>query len=185
MKIKMFVYLKGFKNKINREIIVSEDMNLMRFCESVILAMNGNLEHLYQLIVNEEIAVLGPGNFPHPFYEERLIEEDETVGDWYLDVGDKLMLNYDFAKDWEMYMEVKEVFEDDKNCDFEVIGGKGNGIIEDLNFLFSLKDLIDCKSAEEMAFRCNVIDGYKEYISNTFDAKKINLKIDKHLNTFK
>ena len=53
MKIKMDIYLNGLK-KIKRTIQVNDNISLKTFSEYVIISMNGNCKHLYQLIVNEE-----------------------------------------------------------------------------------------------------------------------------------
>ena len=57
----MNAYLNGLKSKINKTIQVNDNISLQTFCQYIIIAMNGNCKHLYQLILNEEHTYLGPG----------------------------------------------------------------------------------------------------------------------------
>lgn len=71
MKIKMELYLKGLKQKLNRVININDTLTLQEFCERSIISMNGNCKHLYQLVLNEEYAYLGSGcNVNYPDIEE-------------------------------------------------------------------------------------------------------------------
>ena len=96
MGISFSVYLDGFKKDITREINVNDNLNLQTFCEYMILSMNGECKHLYQLIVNDEFAYLGPGcSVSDPDIEE-MMDENLTVEDLYLEEDDVLIVNYDF-----------------------------------------------------------------------------------------
>lgn len=127
-------------------------------------------------MVNEEYSLLGPGNKPNSLYEERLMKDDEDVDDLCLKVDDELLLNYDYYSDWDFRIYVTDVYEDNSNQLFEVLNGRGNGIIEDLGKFYNLRDFLNSKNEKMNNIRCNNIKGYKEYISYVFDVDDINLK---------
>lgn len=95
MRIKAEIFLKGLKKSINRIALINSNMTLEDFCRYVIVSMNGNCKHLFQLILNEEKGYLGPGYYVNYPYDEQMME-DLTLEDLELFEEDKLMINYDF-----------------------------------------------------------------------------------------
>ncbi len=180
MKLKLDVYLKGLKKEVNRQILVNDRLTLQEFCEYVILAMNGNCKHLYQLVVNDEYTYLGPGCYMYDSSFEEMMK-DLTMEDVFFEVGDTLLLNYDFAADWDIVIKIKDVKNGYFEKDFEVESGRGKGLIENVNsqFIKTYLDLLkndNCKTLHES--RLKQIDGYYEKL----DIGKINSDIDKYLN---
>lgn len=174
MGISFSVYLDGFKKDITREINVNDNLNLQTFCEYMILSMNGECKHLYQLIVNDEFAYLGPGCCVFDPDFEEMMDEDLTVKDLYLEEGDELLLNYDFRCDYDIYIKVESTTDDIFNKDFEVINGKGYGLLEGYHS-FYLEDLVSVRKRNSNAYsdiKYNILD---------FDIDKVNYNIDNYL----
>ena len=174
MGISFSVYLDGFKKDITREINVNDNLNLQTFCEYMILSMNGECKHLYQLIVNDEFAYLGPGCCVFDPDFEEMMDEDLTVKDLYLEEGDELLLNYDFRCDYDIYIKVESTTDDIFNKDFEVINGKGYGLLEGYHS-FYLEDLVSARKRNSNAYsdiKYNIL---------YFDIDKVNYNIDNYL----
>ena len=174
MGISFSAYLDGFEKDITREINVNDNLNLQTFCEYMILSMNGECKHLYQLIINGDFAYLGPGcSVSDPDIEE-MMEEDLTVEDLYLEEGDELLLNYDFRSDYDIYIKVESTTDDIFNKDFEVVNGKGYGLLEGYHSFF-LEDVVSARKRNSKAYsdiKYNLLD---------FDIDKINYNIDNYL----
>lgn len=183
MKIKANVSLKGMKKEINRIIQFSDQLTMKLFCEYIIVSMNGNCKHLYQLIYNDEYAYLGPDCQVQDYEIEELMEEKKVE---YLELKskDKLMLNYDFANDWEFDIKIISVTDEQCDKDFEVISGCGCGIIEDVWGVMELKRVpeMDEKLKEYYAKK---VPGYIGYDMKNFDKDEINLKIEEYLDEYR
>lgn len=166
MNIKANVSLKGMKKEINREIKFSDQLTMQLFCEYVILSMNGNCKHMYQLIYNDEYGYLGPDCKLQDCEIEELMEEKKVE---YLELRprDKLMLNYDFANDWEFDIKIISVTDEQYSKDFEVISGCGYGIIDDCGGAYRLNQIFNGENTD-----------WGEYNINDFDLNEINRIID-------
>ena len=174
MGISFSAYLDGFEKDITREINVNDNLNLQTFCEYMILSMNGECKHLYQLIINGDFAYLGPGcSVSDPDIEE-MMEEDLTVEDLYLEEGDELLLNYDFRSDYDIYIKIVSMTDESFDKDFEVVNGKGYGLLEGYHSFF-LEDVVSARKRNSKAYsdiKYNLLD---------FDIDKINYNIDNYL----
>lgn len=186
MKIVMEVYLKGLKKEINRQIIVNENINLQDFCEYVIVSMNGDCKHLYQLILNDEYTYLGPGcDILYAQQEEMM--EGYDLSDLDLQIGDKLMLNYDFSTDWEFIIKIKNIKKEnpkDSKRNFEVISGKGQGILEGFFSAKAFKKCINSNLSEKEIFS-KLPNQFKDYINKKFDVSSINEQIDEYVEKYR
>lgn len=184
MKLKMEVYLKGLKSKVNRQILVNDDLSLQDFCEYVILSMNGNCKHLYQLVKNEEYTYLGPScSILYSDMEEMM--EDLTIEDIYLRKGDKLLLNYDFKADWDIVINVKEVKNGYYEKNFQLVSGRGKGIIENIWSSNALKEYLN--STMSASYRALTLTRYED-LNNYYDEldiENINNSIDSYLECVK
>lgn len=168
MSFKLIAYLEGFEKEIIREINVNSNINLQMFCENIILSMNGECKHLYQLVVNDSYAYLGPGCEVFDPDVEEMMSDDMTFGHLFLYVGDELLLNYDFRCDYDIRIKVVRAFDNKKfDKDFYVVSGKGLGLIEG-EVSFVLRMLINSRKPIP-------------YDINAFDKDKINNKIDNYL----
>ena len=168
MSFKLIAYLEGFEKEIIREINVNSNINLQMFCENIILSMNGECKHLYQLVVNDSYTYLGPGCDVFDSDIEEMMSDDMTFGHLFLYVGDELLLNYDFKCDYDIRIKVVKVFDNNKfDKDFYVVSGKGLGLIEG-EVPFVLRMLINSRKSIP-------------YDMNAFDKDKINNKIDNYI----
>ncbi len=182
MKIKANVNLRGMKKQINRTIQFSDKLTMKLFCEYIILSMNGNCKHLYQLIYNDEYTYVGPNCNIQDYEIEELMEEKtlEYIG---LNSKDKLMLNYDFRNDWEFDIKIISVTDEQCIKNFEVIEGHGCGIIEDIWGINELKQVPEM-SEKIKQYYSRTIPGYIGYDMENFDKDKINFKIDNYLDKY-
>lgn len=177
MKIKADVYLNGLKREINRKVQFNDNISMQKFCEYVIVAMNGNGKHLFQLVLNEEYSYLGP--------QCRIIDSDieEMMEDLALNVldlkvGDELMVNYDFKADWEIIIKISGTQKGNFDKEFEVISGRGTGILEDAYGIEYMKRLIKSNLDEDdKRFYFGMIKGYDDYINKEFDVCNANQEI--------
>ena len=111
------VSLEEFGKDIKRKIIVNDDILISDFCENIVLAMNGDLSHMYSLKIN--------GNSIDELYESLKLK---TL---FLQEKQKLKLYYDFGDGWIFNITVSKINNGYNKKTFEVISGKGYGIIED------------------------------------------------------
>lgn len=184
MKIKMEMYLKGLRKEIKRTIQVNDNISLQTFCEYSIVSMNGNCKHLYQLILNEEEAYLGPGCAIQDFECEEMME-NKKLEYLDLDINDKLLLNYDFRSDWDFIIKIKKIEEGYFEKDFEVISGSGCGIIEDCYGIQDLKEIINPEITEQnKKFYYSMVPESKNYNIDNFDITNINDKIRDYLDKY-
>lgn len=143
------VSLEEFGKDIKRKIIVNDDILVSDFCENIVLAMNGDLSHMHSLKIN--------GSFIDELYESLKLK---TL---FLKEKQKLKLYYDFGDGWIFNITVSKI----NNCynkkTFEVISGKGYGIIEDCGGTWGLYEAF----YEENPY-------YGHYDINDFDLEKCN-----------
>lgn len=184
MKLKIKLYLNGLKKAGTREIEVNDNLTLKKFCEYVILSMNGNCKHLYQLVINEEYSYLCDGcdvlNFG---YEEMM--EDLKLEDINLKLNDELMVNYDFRSDWEFILKITEIQDGYYGKEFKVVSGSGVGILEDSYGVYNLKQLTSSKKNEkDVKYFEIIVKGYKDYIEKEFNIDSINEEIENNLKLY-
>jgi len=147
------------------------------FSEYLIISMNGDCKHLYQLIKNEEDVYLGPYNSIRD-YEYEMMMDGLLLSDLSLDVGDILMLNYDFKSDLEFIIKIKQITNGYHEKDFEIISGCGKGIVEDCFGISNLKRFINPNIDElEKSWCLRVFKNYQGYDIKDFNVNIINNNI--------
>ena len=146
MKITIEVYPNGLKDSIYRKIEVNSSLKLTDLCEYIIISLNGDGKHLYQLIQNEEYAYLGPGN--NQLYENEEMMDDLSIEDILNNKHDKFLLNYDFKTDWEFIINILNINNISPQSDFNVIEGYGYGIIENIDYKELLYEYYDKKTTK-------------------------------------
>lgn len=176
MNIEMKVSLKGFDKEINRIIAVNDDMTLKRFCEAVIVSMNGWLEHLY-ILTHNKIKYMLDG------FDDRYFDADsmETKKLSYLELQekDRLLLEYDTGDGWEFKIQVKKVNEGYKEKNFTILSGKGKGIIEDCGGIWGLEQFINKTVSGEMQdWYLSLFEEDELYDINDFDIEEKNHYLD-------
>lgn len=184
-KIKFDLYVNGLKKEINRKINVNDNMTMQSFCEHVIVSINGTCKHLYQLTINYEYSFLGPGcNIMYGEMEEMM--DNLKLSDLDLNVGDELLLNYNFRMDWEIIIKVKKVEEGFFKRDFEVTAGKGQGILEDIGNIQLIKDCINGEVDElDKRVYSSIYKEFAEFLDKKFDISNINEQIDNYLENYR
>ncbi len=131
---KRFVFnvsLYGFEKEIKRKIIVDNDISISDFCKCVIVAMNGDLSHLYGIKMGKE--------YLNEWYDD--------LGLFYLNLKEKqkLKIIYDWGDNWLFNLTLSKIIpiDDYGDEDFQVISGKGYGIIDDAGGVWRLRDIFD------------------------------------------
>lgn len=175
MKLIISVFLDKLEKEINRQILVDENISLKDFCEYIIVSINGNKMPLYELICGKVRY--------YPFYidEETNFKSmiDLKLKDLNLKRGRKLELAYNSSNLYYINIDVDGVnnnYYDEKPNNFEIISGKGYGILDNTD-VYRLKRLLTYKKQE--------IEGYcikseKEYLEKRFDCDMCNKRIQEY-----
>lgn len=143
------VSLEGFGKDIKRKIIVNDDILISDFCENIVIAMNGDLSHMYSLKIN--------GSFIDELYESLKLK---TL---FLQENQKFKLYYDFGDGWIFNISVSKINNGYNKKSFEVISGKGYGIVEDCGGTWGLHEVFYGENSY-----------YGHYDINDFDLEKCN-----------
>lgn len=143
------VSLERFGKDIKRKIIVNDDILIRDFCENIVIAMNGDLSHMYSLKIN--------GSFIDELYESLKLK---TL---FLQEKQKLNLYYDFSDGWIFNISVSKINNGYNKKSFEVISGKGYGIVEDCGGTLGLYEVFYGENSY-----------YEQYDINDFDLEKCN-----------
>ena len=178
MKIEMEIYLDGFKKQINRKVEVNDNMSLKSFCEHVIISLNGNCKHLYQLLLNQEYAYLSNGCKIEDEESEEMMG-DKKLSDLELENDDYFLLNYDFASDWDFWINIIDIKKGSYEKDFRVVDGLGVGILENCGGNYFFEDVLKIKLDEDNSRYYNrQFPGIIEFKEDKFDISTINGKIE-------
>lgn len=176
MNIEMKVSLKGFDKEIYRFIEVNDDMTIKKFCEAVIMSMNGWLEHLYSLKHRGCVYVqrlYKDNNFDMFSMGKRTLESLS------LKEKDRLILEYDTGDGWEFKIQIKKIHEGYKEKNFVVLSGQGKGIIEDCGGLYGLEQFINGTVEDEMKdWYYAVFEEDELYDINDFSKEELNAYLD-------
>lgn len=176
MKVELNVTLEGLEDKINRQIIVNDNISLIDLCEYIIISMNGNKIPIYNLDYNETTY------FPDKIYEldDQKSLQNITLKDLKIKKGSELWIEYNFDKFYHLNVIIDNIYEntnDKDKSDFKVISGKGYGILDNIDII-RLKTLLTYKRKD--------IEKYytkeeKEYLQKTFDISENNTKIKEYI----
>ena len=146
------VSLYGFEKEIKRKIVVNNNILIEDFCECVILAMNGDLSHSYGIKIGK-------------YYISEYYNDLEL---FYLNLKEKqkFKIIYDFGDNWIFNLTLSKIIDEYGNENFEVISGKGYGIIDDVGGVWGLEDIFDGKDTS-----------WGKYDINDFDLEECNKNI--------
>lgn len=151
----MNVALDGYNSEIKRKISVDSNVKIEDFCKCVILSMNGDLSHFFSIKKGKE------------YIDDYIMTEQDLN---YLELKEKqrLKIVYDMGDNWIFNITISKIIEGyGYNRRFEVLSGKGYGIIDDCGGISDLYDIFNKRNTE-----------WGEYDINDFDLKKINRIID-------
>ena len=132
------VSLEGFNKEIKRKISVNSDILIDSFCRKVITSMNGDLSHGFDVKIGKEY----------------LGEYYSNLELFYLSLKENLTLS--------------KIIDGHSKNDFEVLSGKGYGIIDDCGGVWELNDIF------------NGVDiDWGKYNIDDFDLEKCNESISR------
>lgn len=173
MKVLLNVTLDELEDKINRQILVDENIELTDLCEFIIVSMNGKKIPIYTLEYGEVIY--------YPYDIEETKDEKNLLGSTLrnlnLKEGTDLCIKYNFNNLYYFNLIIDSFIEKDdknKNIDFKVLTGNGYGILDDM-MSFSLKTLLAKKRKEYESY---YLKSEKEYLQKKFDVNEVNDRIN-------
>ncbi len=176
MKVLLKVSVEELKNKINRQIIVDENINLIDLCEYIIISMNGEKIPLYALEYKNITY------YPYEVIDlscEKTLE-DLSLKELKLKKKDKFYIKYNFDNCYEFSVIVEDIVEDNsttKDNYFQVLSGKGVGILDN-EYSWYLESILNDKRKDvEKYYKENI----KDYLQKTFDVVENNEKINKYI----
>lgn len=148
------VCLDGFNTEIKRKIVVNNNISMDEFCRKVILSMNGDLSHMYCIKKGKEWLDEENFGLDYELYFLNLKEKQ------------KFKIMYDYGDSWEFIVTLAKIEDGFSDNDFEVIKGKGYGIIDDCGGIWGLDNIFSGENTE-----------WGEYDINDFDLEECNNKI--------
>lgn len=173
MKVLFNVTLCELEDKINRQILVDEDILLTDLCEYVIVSMDGKKIPIYELEYGKNIY--WPYDIEESRYDKTLLEL--TLKSLNLKKGKSFCIRYNFDNFYYFDLSVDNFIEEDngnKNVDFKVLSGKGYGIIDD-----KMCDYLVALFAEKRKdYDSYYLKSEKEYLQKRFDVNEVNDRID-------
>lgn len=165
MKVMLNVLLEELEDKINRQILVDENIQLIDLCEFVIVSMNGKKIPIYVLDCNEKIY--------YPYEIDETENEKSLVGltlkHLNLKKGATFDIDYNFDKSYHFNLIVDKMIEADDNIDFKVISGNGHGIIDDES-IYDLERIFEKKAKDHDSY---YLKSEKDYLQKTFDINEV------------
>ena len=171
MKVFLNVYFRDLKDKLNRKIVVDDDISLDYLCEGIMASFLESQFKVYILSDDKYSYSLVGCYFRNK--KERDVR-DYTLKDLEYKKNKEFELVYDLDDYTIIQFEIEDIREDVSYPNkFEVIGGKGYGILE--NYRNSkLYRLLNLKK-DRIDKCCN--KKQKEYLLKVFDLDEVNLKV--------
>ena len=171
MKILLNVALERLETKINRQILVNQDILLTDLCEYIIVAMNGNqFPLLYRLEINDFLYY--PENIEEDGDEKSLL--GLTLNDLNLKKGNVFKVTYDFDYYYFFDVCVDAFLDDDQEIYFKVLSGAGYGLINQKGGTLYLCRLLNPpRKWDESYYK----KSEKEYLQKKFDVDEVNNRV--------
>ena len=148
------VSLKGFAKEIKRKIAVNSDILIEDFCRIVVVSMNGDLSHMFGIKIGKE--------FLSEYYFDLEL--------FYLNLKEKQKLDiiYDWGDNWVFNLTLSKIEDGYIDTPFQVLSGKGYGIIDDCGGPWGLADIFSGKDRS-----------WGKYNINDFNLDQCNRKVMK------
>ena len=165
MKILLNVTLGELANRINRQVLVDENIGVMDLCESLIISMNGHKIPIYELEYNKVVY------YPYPVYESKNEKclENVLLKDLKLKKSNHFTLEYNFENDYYFEIVVDNIYESNDKSIFKVVSGQGYGLLDDKD-VYHLKSLFTLR--EDYLKKTE-----KEYLEKTFNLEECNKEV--------
>lgn len=143
--------LRGFKPSTWRRFIISGNSSIETLEQAILLMFNVEWGHMYDLY----------NTFTGIRYENQ--RNIDAMNEWgardsvnsekakvsIFNVGDKLLLTYDYGDNWKFEINIKRIDNSVVTPKYpHIISGKGLGIIEDIGGVWSLQDYYDTPESE-------------------------------------
>ena len=173
MKVLLNVTLVVLEDKINRQILVDENIELKDLCEFIIVSMNGSKIPLYRIEYGKTIY------YPHEIEESK---NDKTLiglklSGLKINKGKSFCIEYNFDNFYYFDVVIDDFINDDNNVYFEVISGKGYGIIDDKMFGY-LETLLQIR---KKGYESYYLKSEKEFLQKDFNLDEVNNKISDYI----
>ena len=169
MKLMLSVVLEELEDKINRQILVDENIQLVDLCEFVIVSMNGGKIPIYEFKFDKKVY--------YPYKIEETKNEKSMLGLTLKDLKFKKRttfgIDYNFDNSYYFNLIVEDMTEADDNIDFKVISGNAYGILDDKG-IYDLKRLLEEKRKNYDSY---YLKSEKDYLQKKFDIKEVNERI--------
>lgn len=185
MKVVLNVSLEELENKINRQIIVDDNIKLTDLCECIIVSMNGKKIPIYDLEYGR-VTYYPIENLDTDIeeYEKSLI--NLNLKDLNFKKNKHFYIEYDFDNFYNFIVKVDDMHEIDDNMNqrtlandscFHVISGRGYGLIDDKSIGYLNAILNSTK--KDIERYCT--KSQQEYLKTKFDVNEINGKVKEYI----
>lgn len=159
--------LEGFNKEIKRTVIVNSNMSLDFFVSMIVVTFNGDLSHLYAIRRNKK--------WYDP--EDNYFLFDCPLSFMDLKEKEKFKVIYDYGDSWTINITIKKILEKNNDVDFQIVKGKGYGLIDDCGGIYGLdaifngdsswyEDKEDCPKIDDFDLE-ELIKRLKRYFPNT------------------
>ena len=166
------VTLNNFEKLITRKFEINDNVKIDDFCKAIIVSMNGDLSHLYQLKYKNKRYVCSYMDAEGP---DELKMRSLRISTLLVDKNDKLDLWYDFGDDWHFKITISKIEEGHNPKNIVLIDGKGKGIEEDCGGSWGLEELIENPDNDwEYDISDFSIDEINEYLDKCYNERKKN-----------
>ena len=164
---KVSVTLNEFEDKIKRTMLINDNVKIKDFCEAIIIGMNGDLSHPYELKYKDKYYLM-KGMIKRR--NDEVFMGSDRICKLLFDEKDKMLINYDFGDNWMFIVTIDEIIKGHNDKNVVLLEGLGKGIEDDCGGVFGLERLIDNKNNDW------------DYDIDDFNIDKINEKFDRHYN---
>lgn len=153
----MNISLEEYGREIKRKVSVDSDISLNSFCRCVVKSMKGDLSHYYTIKKGKE-------------YLDEYIINTRNLRYLELKEKEKLKVIYDFGDNWKFNITVSKIMVGYGNKKFELLSGKGYGIIDDCGGTYGLYEIFSGEN--EDWGKCDIEE---------FNIDELRKEIDKEL----
>ena len=173
MKVVLNIEVKELEKKLNRKIVVDEDISLTNFCEGILVSLNIDKMLSYGLV--DDGYCYSNSNFDYSLYENEHRDIDNyLLKDLKLKKESSLeLLCFHQQCHFEILIDVLEIVDEKTEDEFTVIDGKGYGFFNNESIYELYRILRYTKKQKENL--CTKIQ--KECLKIGFDKDLINKRI--------
>lgn len=164
---KVSVVLLEFEEQIKRTLLINDNVKISDFCEAIIISMNGDLSHRYELKYKNKYYLMK--GMTRRRADEVFMGSDR-ICKLLFDEKDMMLINYDFGDNWMFAVRIEEIIKGHNPKNVVLLDGTGKGIDDDCGGVFGLERLINNK------------DNDWGYDIDDFNIDKINERFDLRYN---